>query len=58
MTKWPWWQHAVYYGLALGICALIPLPDGSLLVPLWLSLPVVLAGGTIWALLFRHSLKK
>lgn len=58
MTKWPWWQHAVYYSLGLGICALIPLPDGSLMAPLWLSLPVVLVGGTIWAFLFRHSLKK
>lgn len=40
---------------ALGVCGLIPFHDKTLMMPLWISLPLVLLGA---GLLFRHGLQQ
>jgi hypothetical protein len=57
MSEWKWWDHVFFYGIAIGIFGLIPWSDGTLPMPLWLSLPVVFGGGASWLFLL-HRLEK
>lgn len=50
------WKSLVFLMTAgLGVCGLIPFHDGTLMMPLWVSLPLVLLGA---GLLFRHGLQQ
>ena len=57
MSEWKWWDHAGFYGLCIGVVCLAPNVDGSLTLPLWVSLPLVIAGGA-WLLRRIHFLKQ
>lgn len=57
MSEWKWWDHAGFYGLCIGAVCLAPNVDGSLTLPLWVSLPLVIAGG-VWLLRRIHFLKQ
>ncbi|MBY9067626.1 hypothetical protein K1X12_12005 [Hyphomonas sp. WL0036] len=48
MTKWRWWDHAVFYFFNFGFFWLIPESDGTLLLPLWISIPWILLGALLW----------
>lgn len=48
MTPWRWWDHVVFYFFGIGFFWLIPEPDGTLMMPLWISIPWVLLGGLLW----------
>ena len=47
-----------FSALMIGICGLIPDSHGALMMPLWVSLPLLLGGGGLWFWLPVHGLKK